>query len=356
MATVAVSMLKSGERLIEEVHTALGGLLLEKGRVLSPRDVEILRAFMVRYVVIEVKNAEIEPEPSGDSNSEVETNDDLLSFYKEYDGMYRVLKRLFALAATGGALPILDMRNQLEQLLSQIHFYNLLTFTPRRSGIQDYLIHNSIMVALSSYQLARWCGYPQKDWIPVALAGLLHDVGNVRIDDDILLKPNRLTNNEYEELKKHTIIGYNILKNVAGLNDGVKLCCLQHHEREDGTGYPLGVKGDKIHFYAKTIAVTDMFHAMTTHREYKKASSPYLVLEQLMKEAFGKLDPGIVQTFINKVTEFHNGTVVRLNDNAIGEIVFTDRNNPTRPMVSVNGKIINLAQERSYFIQEVISN
>ncbi|WP_274365080.1 HD-GYP domain-containing protein [Paenibacillus thermotolerans] len=354
MATVAVSMLKSGERIIEDVHTPLGGLLFEKNRVLSPRDLEILRAFMVRHVILE--NKPVEVETGQETTAAVETNNDILAFYKEYEGMYKVLKRVFALATTGGTLPILDMRNQLEKLLAQVPFYNLLTFSPRRTSVQDYLIHNSILVALSSYQLARWCQFPQKDLIPIAMAGLLHDIGNTRIDDTILYKPNRLTQAEYEELKKHTIIGYNLLKNVAGINEGVKLCSLQHHEREDGSGYPLGVKGDKVHVYAKTIAVTDMFHAMTTHRQYKKASSPYLVLEELMKEAFGKLDPGIVQTFIQKVTEFHNGTVVRLNNNAIGEIVFTDRHNPTRPMVNVNGKIINLAQERTYFIQEVISN
>lgn len=354
MATVAVSMLKSGERIIEDVHTELGGMLFEKNRVLSVRDLEILRAFMVRHVVIE--NKPVEAESEQDTQTASELSSDMLSFYREYEGMYKVLNRVFTLATSGGTLPILEMRNQLELLLTQIQHYNPLTFAPRRTNIQDYLFHNSILVALSSFQLARWCGFPQKDWIPIAMAGLLHDLGNTRIDETILYKPNRLTHQEYEELKKHTIIGYNILKNAAGINEGVKLCSLQHHEREDGSGYPLGVKGDKIHFYAKTIAVTDMFHAMTTHRQYKKASSPYLVLEELMKEAFGKLDPGIVQTFIQKVTQFHNGTVVRLNNNSIGEIVFTDRNNPTRPMVNVNGKIINLAVERTYFIQEVISN
>ncbi len=79
-----------------------------------------------------------------------------------------------------------------------------------------------------------------------------------------------------------------------------------------------------------------------------------MVLEQLLNESFGKLDPALVQTFINKVTSFHNGTLVKLSDNQVGEIVFSDRSHPTRPWVNVNGKIINLMIERNLYIQDVI--
>jgi HD-GYP domain-containing protein (c-di-GMP phosphodiesterase class II) len=358
MVTVAVSVLKSGERIIEEVRTSLGSVLIEKGKVLSSRDLEVLRAFLVKYVAIEGKGEEksqVSTEDPSVSSSFV--SNDLTMFYKNYDELYQILKKSFRVVSNGNdQLPLLEMRTKLEQLLGFIEVYNPLTFSPKRTNIDDYLIHNSIMVALSSFLLARWQGLQQRDWIPIAFAGILHDIGNMRIDEGILQKPTKLTADEFEELKKHTIIGYNILKNIAGINEGVKLSALQHHERYDGSGYPLGIKGDKIHPYAKLIAVTDMFHAMTTSRQYKKGASPYLVLEQLMKDAFGKLEPTLVQMFIGKVTQFHNGTVVRLNDGAVAEIVFTDRNNPTRPMVNVNGKIINLAMERDRFIQDVISN
>ncbi|MCI3924797.1 HD-GYP domain-containing protein [Paenibacillus sp. TRM 82003] len=356
MVTVAVSALKSGVRLIEEVRTSLGGVLLEKGKVLGSRELDVLKAFLIKQVSIE-GNAEDQGQEASEDSSSTFVSNDLVAFHKTYDDLYQLLKKSFRVVMSGSdELPLLDIRTKLELLIANIEVYNSLTFTPRRSGIDDYLLHNSILVALTSYQLAKWQGMQQRDWIPVALAGLLHDIGNMRIDETILQKPSKLTAPEFEELKKHTIIGYNILKNTAGINEGVKLTALQHHERYDGSGYPLGIGGDKIHPYAKIVAVTDMFHAMTTSRKYKKADSPYLVLEQLMKEAFGRLDPTLVQLFIGKVTQFHNGTVVRLNDGAVAEIVFSDRNNPTRPMVNANGKIINLAVERHRFIQEVISN
>jgi len=358
MVTVAVSMLKSGERLTEEVRTSLGSVLIEKGRSLSARDLEVLKAFMVKYVSIEGKAEDKEKtENADDATGPNVVPNEAAQFYEAYDAFYQQLKKAFRVVGSGSdTLPVMELRTHLEKVLGLIDYYNPLTFSPKRTTTDDYLLHNSILVGLTSFLLARWQGLPQKDWIPAAFAGILHDIGNLRVDDAILNKPSKLTSAEFEELKKHTIIGYNILKNIPGLNEGVKLSALQHHERHDGSGYPLGVKGDKIHPYAKLIAVTDVFHAMTTSRQYKKASSPYLVLEELMKEAFGRLEPALVQTFIQRVTQFHNGTIVRLNDGSVAEIVFTDRNNPTRPMVSVNGKIINLAMERQFFIQDVIAN
>ena len=110
-----------------------------------------------------------------------------------------------------------------------------------------------------------------------------------------------------------------------------------------------------IHPYAKLVAISDIFNAMTMKRLYRKATSPYLVLEQIQQDSFGKLEPAYVQTFIDKVTQFHNGTIVRLSDDRIGEIIFSDRNHLTRPWVSINGTIVNLSIERQLYIEEIMN-
>lgn len=165
---------------------------------------------------------------------------------------------------------------------------------------EDYNYHNAVLSALTSYKIAQWCGYPQKDWLQIAFAGLLHDIGNVKVDNSLLQKPERLSSSEIEEVRRHTTYGYQLLRNVTAINEGVRLAALQHHEKVDGSGYPLRMEGTQIHFYAKIVAIADIFHAMTLKRSYKKAQSPYLVLEQIVTESFGKLDPVIVQTFIQK--------------------------------------------------------
>ncbi|MDB5055686.1 MAG: family phosphohydrolase [Bacilli bacterium] len=352
--SVPVAQLKTGEQICENVLTKKGNLLFEKGRFVTSREIEILRSFFVAHVSIESKNeAETTEETVQSTNEESSITE--TPFYEKYEAMFKLIKQVFTLARNGQTPPVLEIRTQLELLLQQIDQYNILTFSPKNMRMNEYLIHHSIMVSLTSYQLAKWHNFQQKDWMPIALAGLLHDIGNTKLDTTIFEKTTKLTPADIEEIRKHTVIGYQIIKNMPAINEGVKLAALQHHEREDGSGYPLALKGDKIHIYSKVLAIADIFHAMTNERQYRKVTSPYLVLEDLLKESFGKLDPALVQTFINRITSLHNGTLVRLNDNRIGEIVFSDRAYPTRPWISINGVIVNLMVERSLFIQEVIA-
>lgn len=350
MAKIPVSQLKAGAVLAHDVLTQRNNVLFIKGRVVSDKDLEVLMAFLIPAV--EVADGD---EAQTSVQSEARDNGGFPSFEASYDQMLQLLKRVFAIVDAGGeALPVLDVRNGLEELVSHADSYHALHFSPKHFQMPDFIYHNSIMVSLTSYCMARWIGLASKDFLPVALAGLLHDIGNARIDPAILFKPDRLSVDEMDALKKHTVIGYQMLRPVPAINEGVKLAALQHHEREDGSGYPLGVRGDKIHLYSKIVAVADMFHAMTTSRFHKSGTSPYLALEQLQAEAFGKLDPHLVSTFIERATQFHHGTIVRLSDNRIGEIVFSDRSYPTRPWVNVSGSIVNLIVERNLYIQEVI--
>jgi HD-GYP domain-containing protein (c-di-GMP phosphodiesterase class II) len=354
MAKKRLSQLQPGDQLKEDVITPLGGVLFHKNRSIVTKDFEILKAFKVESVnIISVDDTDEEDKKEKDEKQREEFKKNT-TFEKLYDNMISVLKQVFAAVNAGVPLPMMDMRQTLEALIQNIHHYQVLSFSVKNIKSEDYLYHSSTKIALTAYQLAKWYGLDSKDLIQVAISGLFHDIGNIKIDSDILLKPTRLTAEELEAMKKHTIIGYNMIKNAAGINEGVKMSALQHHEKEDGSGYPLGVTGDKIHIYAKIVAVADIYHAMTSKREYKEARSPYLVLEQLFNESFGKLDPKLVQIFINKVTQFHNGTMVKLSDGSIGEIVFSDREHPTRPWVSVDGKIINLTLQRSLFIEAVI--
>lgn len=362
MEKIPVSQLKAGLRLQENVITQMGNVLFHKEKMINQREIDILKAFQIKSVIVPSiadKNKVNEKKPTEEerlqeAEKEKEKEKETSTFYKHYEKMLIMLRRSFDTVISVQNIPIMEIREGLKGLIDHIHEYNALTFTPLRVKTEDNLYHNSIKVGLTSYQLAVWRRMPTKDLIPIAMAGLFHDIGTMKVDAAILGKPSKLTADELKEVRQHAIMGYNILKNVAGLNEGIKLAALQHHEKEDGSGYPLGVKSDKIHIYAKIVSVADIFHAMTTKRYHQERISPYMVLEQLFNESFGKLDPLIVQTFINKVTQFSNGTIVKLSDDSIGEIVFSDRAYPTRPWVNVKGTIINLTLNRSLFIQEVI--
>jgi len=352
MPQVTINQLKTGEILLEDVLTKRGSILLQKGVRITPREIEILRAFLIEQVNVEVP----QPKQAASAKEAEETITSIRQehFHRAYDEMLELQKKVFLAAAPGMNLPVMDMRAKLDRLIGLIDQYNPMTFVPRRYSTDDYLYHNSVLTALTSYLIAVWSDLPKKDLIPISMGALLHDIGSMVIDQNLFKKTGKLTRDEMEEMKRHTVNGYNILKHVALINEGTKLCALQHHERMDGTGYPLGLKGTNIHLYARVVAVADTFHAMTLNRLHRKKESPYLVLEELHKESFGRLDPILVKKFIERLTRFSVGTVVRLSTGQIGEIVFTEQANPTRPWVKVDDEIINLNLNRKLYISEVI--
>jgi len=354
--TLPTSQVQIGDRLGSDVQTALGSVLLQQGRVLSERDLEILQAFLIPNADVIRNGLEDPAAESGADETAATAEVKLTSLQQEFIQMEKLLSRTLSMVASGQRLPVLDLRNGLNALIAQMDEYNILTFVaPPAFGNVDVLVRNSVLCAMTSYQLAKWNKFPEKDWLPIATAGLLHDIGNVKVDPAIFNKPSRLSSEEMQEMRQHTVYGFKLLEGIASFNQGIYLAALQHHERIDGSGYPMKVKGEKIHPYAKLVAIADMYHAMTSERKYRKAESPYLVLEELHSGSFGKLDPLYVQTFIERTTQFHNGVFVKLNDGRIGEIVFTDRNHPTRPMISINGQILNLGLNRQWYICEVFS-
>lgn len=372
MTSVSILDLKPGVKLVKNVHTPLGGLLFHKEKVLLPRDLEILEAFLVEYVEIgQVGDKVIHTKEKASNERKLTVTEKVhaissnplaqdptslkstTSFVEEYDKLISIIKRAYPSVAAAG-IPIYEIRNQLDNVIHYIKDYSVISFQPRVLNDYDYMYHNAVLCALSSYKLAEWIGLPKKDWMQAAFAGLFHDIGNVKVDPTILFKPTALTLSEIAEIREHTKTGYHLLKNVTAINEGVRLAALQHHEKVDGTGYPLGVQSNSIHIYSRIVGIVDIFHAMTLNKAYRKGQSPYLVLEQINTESFGKLDPKLVQTFIKKVTEFNNGVVVRLSNDQIGEIVFSNSNEPTRPMVSIGQDIINLEQQRHLYIVEII--
>lgn len=132
------------------------------------------------------------------------------------------------------------------------------------------------------------------------LGGLLHDIGKIAIEEGILNKPGRLTDQEWIEIKRHPEIGYRILSSsheMLELTEGI----LSHHEKWDGTGYPKGLKGEEIPKVARIIAVADSYDAMTSERSYRTALSEDVVLEEIRKNAGTHFDPKVVKIFIEKV-------------------------------------------------------
>jgi uncharacterized domain HDIG len=166
-----------------------------------------------------------------------------------------------------------------------------------------YTYNHSINVGLYSMLLAYWLGIPYEEIYQSTQAGLLHDIGKVKVDIDVLNKKEKLTKEEFEEIKLHTVHGFNIIKDTDCISYEVKKTILMHHEREDGSGYPIKSKSHMINMYTKIVAVTDVYDAMTSDRVYKRRVSPNKAIEMFTTTGINLFDVNIVNTFIKNILE-----------------------------------------------------
>lgn len=148
----------------------------------------------------------------------------------------------------------------------------------------------------------RCLGLNDKDLNTLMLAAQFHDVGKIGISDNILLKVDRLNEEEYEHMKLHPLIGTNILSSCESLKDTLPLI-KYHHEQYDGLGYPVGLKGEDIPYLTRILTVCDAFDAITAKRPYKEATSIEFGLEQIKNASGKQFDPDIVDKFVKCVTE-----------------------------------------------------
>lgn len=221
-------------------------------------------------------------------------------------------------------------------------------------SVNEYTYTHSLNVSLLCSLLGSWLNLGHDHIEQLSYCGILHDIGKSKIPSEILDKPTPLTEQEFAEIKKHPIEGYKLLENNEQIGRDVASAVLMHHEREDGSGYPFGLKSKQIHYYAKILAVVDIYDAMTSNRAHKKRQPPFDVLEMYESEYLTKCDTGIMLTFLNHISSYYVGTMVKLSDGSTGEIVYINSNRISRPLIRINSSIIDLSTSPQLKIVEML--
>lgn len=168
--------------------------------------------------------------------------------------------------------------------------------------IEQELKKHHIRTARLCEEIAKGLNMPYNDLINLLLAAQLHDIGKLRVPEKILLKPDKLTEKEMEIMKKHTIWGFEKVKEMK-MDDIVADAVLHHHERYDGKGYPQGLKGNDIPYFARIITIADAYDAMINERVYKKALSVEEALNELINNAGTQFDPILISLFVDKINK-----------------------------------------------------
>ncbi len=197
----------------------------------------------------------------------------------------------------------------------------------------DYTAQHCLNVAILAMGVAHALEWPVEHVENAGLAGLLHDLGKLEIDRNILNKPGRLTEEEFEQVKRHTEYGYRMLKGDSNLPEEVCLAVLQHHERPDGRGYLSGLKHREISRLALLISLVDAYDAITSHRVYDPARSHHEALGILWRERGKQFDHDLVEAFIQFIGWVAPGNLVRLSSGQIAVVVEARFGQRLRPVV-----------------------
>lgn len=210
----------------------------------------------------------------------------------------------------------------------------ILRFNELKIPADNYLYNHSVNSTLLALAVGLTLKLPPHRLIELGLAAWLHDIGMFKLPPQLYLTDKKLDLQERKSVLAHTVAGYKLLKSLSVPED-VAVCCLEHHERADGSGYPRALKAEQISLYGKIIGLLCSFDALISERPYKDAMDGHHGLVDLLKNHKTKYDETILKALIITISLYPVGTYVQLSNKAIGVVAKTNPHNPRCPVVKV---------------------
>ncbi|NLK22315.1 MAG: HD-GYP domain-containing protein [Epulopiscium sp.] len=353
---ISAADLKPGMILAEDVFSLTGLRLLVGGTELNEKNINKLRIYNIDYVFIneKVSIGYMRREPKEVDSRSIKKAEAFNTFKSSYETNLDALHNHIMDIGEGKTINISELFTMSKDMIDILESKSdIFAFLHNLRSGDDYTYTHSVNVSLLCNIFGQWLGIYGEELKNLTVAGLIHDIGKTKIDTKILNKPGKLTPEEFEEIKKHTIYGFRMIESQDIHND-IKMAVLMHHEKYDGTGYPLGARENQINDFAKIVAIADIYDAMTSDRSYRERFCPFKVIETFEQEAYGKLDTKFLLSFLKNIAYNYLNCWVRLSTGEEGEIMFINSNNLSRPIVRVDNALVDLRDERDLFIDEII--
>lgn len=368
--SINVDLARINMQLAENVYTNRGILIIAKGKRITERVLLALQIQCSGDIIVDV------PEPEYDNLLESVTkyNEDIENRkiidsrylekikssmeYKKFKKDYKYVRQDFEedlnkMVQYNKYIPMEDMYEKSEFMLKNVESTGqLFDFIHIMRDEDESTYAHFLNVSLICNIFARWLNFSEKETEILTVAGILHDIGKLRIPLDILTKQGKLTNEEYEIIKTHTIKGYKILEN-QDFDTRIKQAALMHHERCDGTGYPLKTNIKNTPDFAKIISIADVYEAMTASRCYRNKLCPFVVIGIMESDAVTKYDPKYSMIFFEKMAYTYIGHTVRLNDGREGKVAFINKHRLSKPIITVGDDVIDTSADPNIIITEM---
>ncbi len=359
MPRILTQDLVPGMITAEDVFTYNNQLILPKDLELTDKTITKLEFYSILSVRIRDESAEMASDSLAKEDisysEKIKRSPEFLEFKNNFTESVKNLK--------SSVNDIIERRSPLDTGALLMQANRLLDNNP--SGIHIFdMLHNmrmyddptyahSLNVSLICHVFGNWLDMTDTEVELLTLCGLLHDVGKIKIPEEIIAKPDKLTNEEFRVVKTHTLEGYNILK-IYDINDHVKNSALMHHERCDGSGYPLGLTAERIDSFAKIVAIADVYDAMTCARVYRGPLCPFQVISIFESEGLQKYDSEYILTFLEYIVNTYLNNRVRLSNGLEGDIVLINKLDLSHPMVHCGNHYIDLSHEHGLYIEAIL--
>lgn len=342
---VHVTDLKHGDCLMTDTFNGVGLHVLPKGTHVEREEISILIRHKIHYV-------DIEPRSVLHTGSEEEQSHGL---HDDFDHAILNYETIFLEALTDGKFSqsMVDdtLKPLLETLSGQKDVVSLLLLLDR-DDIDTY--HHSLQVGLLSYYIASWMGYSKEERYQISRAGYLHDIGKSQVPLSILNKHGLLTDSERDELARHTSYGYDLIRG-SNMDEITALVALQHHEYEDGSGYPKMLRKNELHPFTQIVSVANIYMSLTTSTMNRPKQGLVTVLRKVHEMGFGKLNETAVQALTGHLLPSFVGKNVQLSNGEMGMIVMNNPLDLFKPLVKVDEGFRDLSRERSLSVDEVFN-
>ena len=348
MRLISIDAIKEGDVIARDIISYEGGLLLRH----SSKFKDVFRKKLLERNIYEIYiedefSKDILPQEIINPKIRQQINQDIKTEFEKMKNNLEVnVEGISTIATT---------------LLDELSKKNIVCDVMDLRMNDDYTYQHCIGVAILATIVCRKIGIRQDHMHKIVMGALVHDIGKIIIPKDILNKPSKLTPEEYKIIQTHAEIGYKIVAKNNSLSPITKLAVLCHHEREDGSGYPLG-KGEELHIGAKIVAACDVFHALISTRPYRQALS---VKEVIAFAQMEKLNVSIRQTIESVLAFYPVGSIVLLSNGDIGIVEKNFVQDVARPLVKVVCNIktnekqnykINLQEELEIHVLEKMSD